>query len=180
MRLSKNHFMAAALLAVSLVSKAFAVNESIEQYLAYHWDNPQLVESFIKNYEGINKNEATFIRALCALEGIGEPGDINKANALFHKGVQAGHALSEKALADSYISGQGFQKNPGLARIFYVRAAQKGYAPAQMNAAIMYKNGEGGEASKTKACYWFTKAAAQKDFILREEAHKSANEICTQ
>ena len=44
---------------------------------------------------------------------------------------------------------------------FYIRAANKGYAPAQTQLGDLYTEGKGIEKNEQKASYWYAKAADQ-------------------
>lgn len=62
-----------------------------------------------------------------------------------------------------YQLGRAYEKNSedGNALIWYSKAAKQGYAVAQVNLGLMYKNGIGGSAKVAQAVAWFRKAAEQ-------------------
>ncbi len=47
---------------------------------------------------------------------------------------------------------------------WFQKAAQKGYAPAQVNLGVMYVNGWGVEKNYARALYWFRRAAEESSF----------------
>ncbi|PYX27477.1 MAG: hypothetical protein DMG77_18755 [Acidobacteria bacterium] len=88
-----------------------------------------------------------------------------------------GGSCDEKTIRDMARHGQVYEQNQlGIASIlaiapdystaealkWFERAARRGYAPAQVNLAVMYSNGWGTPASNAKALYWLQLAADQK------------------
>lgn len=59
-----------------------------------------------------------------------------------------------------YRKGLGVQRDPFKARRFYLKAAEKGFAPAQFNLGLMYMAGDGFPADPSKGMAWLQKAAA--------------------
>lgn len=72
------------------------------------------------------------------------------------------------------------QDKPAEALVWYLKAAQKGFAEAQTALGRLYDAGEGVERDEDKALAWYAKAAAQGDdeaqFALGEHAEESLND----
>ena len=88
-----------------------------------------------------------------------------------------GRSCDEKTIREMARHGQVYEQNQlGIASILAIapdystaealkwleRAAQRGYAPAQVNLAVMYSNGWGTPANNAKALYWLQLAVDQK------------------
>jgi TPR repeat protein len=88
-----------------------------------------------------------------------------------------GRACDEKTVRELARHGQVYEQNElGMASILVIgheystegalqwfeRAARRGYAPAQVNLAVMYSNGWGTATNYGKALYWLQLAAEQK------------------
>jgi TPR repeat protein len=57
-------------------------------------------------------------------------------------------------IANHYEHGRGVQKSHKTARLWYKRAAERGYAMSQCSLANMLYNGEGGPVSMDQARVW--------------------------
>jgi TPR repeat protein len=57
--------------------------------------------------------------------------------------------------------GLGVKANPTKAFLFYLKAAKKGLANAQYNAALMLSLGEGVEKDEEQSLFWYKEAAEQ-------------------
>lgn len=57
-----------------------------------------------------------------------------------------------------------------LAALWYRRAAEQGWALAQINLARLLENGEGVAENKPEAFYWYRLATAAREDDLRREA----------
>lgn len=60
----------------------------------------------------------------------------------YRKAAEQGNAAGEYGLAVMYVNGEGVGKDPGKARFFLLRAANKNYVPAMLLLAESYKAGE--------------------------------------
>lgn len=65
------------------------------------------------------------------------------------------------ALGRQYFTGQGMALNLAQALKCFLRAAERGHAPAQYAAAVMAARGQGAERNATLAAHWLRKAALQ-------------------
>jgi TPR repeat protein len=85
------------------------------------------------------------------------PCDISALEASAHKGQV--YAQNQLGLVSALILG----KETGIrqARYWFEKAAQRDYAPAQVNLAVLYINGWGTAQNYGAALYWLTAAAKQ-------------------
>ena len=60
-----------------------------------------------------------------------------------------------------YRNGEAVEKDEQTAFMWYKKAAEQGYAPAQSNLAFMYDFGKGVEQDEREAAKWYRKAAKQ-------------------
>ena len=58
-----------------------------------------------------------------------------------------------------YRMGQGVARDGAKAAQYYTRAAELGFAPAQLNLAVMLHDGDGIQADKRAARHWARRAA---------------------
>ena len=73
--------------------------------------------------------------------------------------VQDPVALNQSGLACYF--GEGVPKDLARARDFFQAAAERGYAPAQVNLGMMYDHGDGMSRVYAMARHWYQKAADQ-------------------
>lgn len=66
-------------------------------------------------------------------------------------------------LAKLNFDGNGAPKNEKKALSLYLKAANQGYALAQLSVAVLYETGKGTVPDINQALYWYEKAAAQGD-----------------
>ena len=64
------------------------------------------------------------------------------------------------------------EKDDKKAFHWFETAAEKGYARAQFNLAVMYEKGIGVATDKSKALMWYRKAAAQGNQEARKRLKK--------
>jgi hypothetical protein len=75
--------------------------------------------------------------------------------------AEQGEARAQFSLGMSYLNGQGVNKDLGLARKWFERAAEHGFAEAQYALGAMYLSGRGALQDFQTAFQWFEKAARQ-------------------
>src|ERR1700757_2188508 len=73
--------------------------------------------------------------------------------------ARSGHAFAENQMGIESALVLGPQRRIGDARKWFEKAAGKGYAPAQVNLAVLYLNGWGGPQNYGAALYWLKSAA---------------------
>ena len=73
----------------------------------------------------------------------------------------SGDVAAQFNLGMCYYSGDGVEKDPTQASIYFQLAAAEGDADAQFNLGTMYLNGEGVEKDANKAVIWYGNAARQ-------------------
>ncbi len=92
------------------------------------------------------------------------------ANAHFERAAAMGYVPAIKALADSYFSGDGIEKNREKAMELYKTAADKGDGSAQFNLGIIYYMGYvNAHKDLEKAFYYLCLASMNKDLDEMEE-----------
>ena len=64
-----------------------------------------------------------------------------------------------------YVTSQGVQQDNAAAALWFRKAAEQGYAPAQSNLGTLYRDGRGVAQHDTDAVIWFRKAADQGDAV---------------
>lgn len=102
------------------------------------------------------------------------------ANEHFKRATDMDYPPAIKALADSYYSGDGVDKNHQQALALYIRASDLGDGAAQFNAGVILLRGYAGEPDIALAYYYLCLATmnegldemAQDAAIYRDEAAK--------
>ena len=96
-------------------------------------------------------------------------GDYAKALRLIRPLANDGDASAQFNLGLMYTTGQGVQQDNAAAALWFRKAAERGYAPAQSNLAVaefllgnQYANGKGVPQDRSEAIIWFQKAAEQR------------------
>jgi TPR repeat protein len=100
------------------------------------------------------------------------------ANEHFKRAADMDYAPAIKALADSYYSGDGIDKDVHQALMLYIRASDLGDGSAQFNAGVILLRGYAGSANTELAFYYLCLATmnegldemAQDAAIYRDEA----------
>ncbi len=91
-------------------------------------------------------------------------GNVTVISSAFSNPDPAVAANELNKLGDDYYFGAGGKpQNQSQAVKFYFAAAEKGYAEAQCNLGLCYKNGKGVRMDLRQAKYWLTLAAEQGD-----------------
>ncbi|HTQ97611.1 MAG TPA: tetratricopeptide repeat protein [Candidatus Acidoferrum sp.] len=94
--------------------------------------------------------------------GPGDAGTVCDARAV-EQLTQSGQAFSDnqQGIESALVLGSG--KTVRDARKWFEKAARQGYAPAQVNLAVLYLNGWGVEKNYGTALYWLSAAAKQEN-----------------
>lgn len=151
---------------ICFVSKTLAYNSSsIERYVYTQLSqgNTDVALKFLKHLEDLRNPEGITLLGMIYLEGYTQIKDARLANYYFSKAATLKFAPAIKALADSYMAGDGVESNKTTAFYLYEKAAKLGYGPAQFNAGIMLKNGEGVPVSLKRAYQMLDLAAHNPD-----------------
>jgi uncharacterized protein len=82
--------------------------------------------------------------------------------------AEKGDAVAQFNLGQSYMQGEGVQKDPAEAVKWWREAAEQGFAKAQNNLGAAYANGEGVPKDDVEAVKWFRKAAEQGDMLAQD------------
>lgn len=134
------------------------------------------VLSFLNRLAEKSNAEAIHYLGVLALDGIiSKPSGcrFREANFFFFKGIHLGYAPSMKAIADSYIAGQGTPKNEDLALYWYLRSAMLGYGPAQFNAGVLLR-----KSDPKRAIFYLRKASLNPMVsFLHKDARKLIDQI---
>jgi len=151
---------------ILFVSETFAHNSSsIERYVytQLHRGNTDVALNFLKQLDNLGNLEGITLLGMVYLEGYTQIKDARLANYYFCKAAALEFAPAIKALADSYMAGDGVELNKTIAFQLYEKAAKLGYGPAQFNTGIMLKNGEGIPVSLERAYQMLDLAAHNPD-----------------
>ena len=104
-------------------------------------------------------------------------GDFPRALQEFKPLTERGHAGAEFMLGAMYFYGKGVPTEPGVAAVWFAKAARQGYASGQLAFGSLHIRGLGVKQDLVKANMWLTLAAnsdipglAQQAVILRDEA----------
>jgi TPR repeat protein len=90
-------------------------------------------------------------------------GNFAVAKLDFRALADVGSAIGETMLGTMYAHGQGVRRDPAAAAAYYSRAANRGYAPAQLAFAKALARGEGVAADRTAAWLWLRLAVMRGD-----------------
>jgi len=71
------------------------------------------------------------------------------------KAAEQSYAPAQYKVGIAYAYGEGIEKDPYEAAIWYRKAAKQGYAIAQRNLGVMYMNGDGINQDKPLALAWY-------------------------
>ena len=90
-----------------------------------------------------------------------EKGDYQEA--LLHWYNDRENPESQNYIGVMHYMGLGMeQRDPGKAKEWFEQAARTGYAPAQYNLGMLYRNGDGIERDLSKSFLWIYAAYSQK------------------
>jgi TPR repeat protein len=90
-------------------------------------------------------------------------GDFTAARRAFESLADDGSAIGETMLGTLYAHGQGVRRDPAAAAAYYCRAANRGYAPAQLAFAKALARGDGVAADRVAAWRWLRLAEQRGD-----------------
>lgn len=105
-----------------------------------------------------SQSEKSFQQGLDLLKS-----DSIAANKLFVIAGEQNYPPAIKALADSYMAGDGVSKNVNKALLLYVRAAELRYGPAQFSAGVLLQNGDAGFVNLLMSFYYLCLASINID-----------------
>lgn len=97
-------------------------------------------------------------------------GDFLRARAQFGQLADHGSAIGETMLGTIYAHGQGVVVDPATAASFWFRAANRGYAPAQLALARALAAGRGVARDPGKAWVWAQLAMMHGDANVAAQA----------
>ncbi len=141
---------------------------------------PEEACKFLDHLEKEYVAEALYLKGVLILNGVYDNGTRNPRNAsiYFAKAAALKYPAALTALADSYLDGDGTEKNETEAFRLYKQAADMGSGSAQFNVAILYRDGVGTKKSPRKALKYMRMASKNKELEdIHEDAHVIINEI---
>ena len=141
---------------------------------------PEEACKFLDNLEKDHVAEALYLKGILYLNGVYNSGVRNprEASLYFAKAAALKYPAAITALADSYLDGDGTEKDEKEAFLLYKQAADMGSGSAQFNVAILYRDGVGTEKSPEMALKYMRMAANNKELEeIHEDAHVIINEI---
>lgn len=117
--------------------KTKALMQSIKQY-------KEIVEG---DESFTDKGEAWYMKG----QAYRQLADFKKAFTCFKKAAAHDYSEAFAMVGDAYLDGQGVEKNPAKARLWYRKGANMGEITATLKLADCYKNGIGGKVDYSKA-----------------------------
>lgn len=190
MRLSKQIIIATTTALLSASIHACDHSSYIPQYLrvdffeqdpcSFNKSDAQKISSEIECGIKDGIAYAHYIKGLLLLAGFYNQGEKNPREATieFSKAAALGFRDAYTSLADSFLNGDGAQKDEQQAFKYYKIAADLGHAPAQFNLAVLYRDGIGVKSSKKMAKKYFKLAAANDSLgELRKKAQQLFEQV---
>ena len=101
-------------------------------------------------------------------------GDFRVARKNFKLLADEGSAIGETMLGVIYAEGRGVKSDPATAVAYYYRAANRGYAPAQLALSRAFADGAGASKDVPQAYLWARLAAARGVGDLAQAATTAA------
>lgn len=141
---------------------------------------PEEACKFLDQLEKEYIPEALYLKGVLILNGVYDKGTRNPRDAsiYFAKAAALKYPAAITALADSYLDGDGTEKNETEAFRLYKQAADMGSGSAQFNVAILYRDGVGTKKSPKRALKYMRMAANNKELEdIHEDAHIIIEEI---
>ena len=165
-----------------LASTAFSASDTTPGHITtfvesqFASGNPEIACQFLDALEKKYVPEALYMKGVLYLNGIYDKGIRNPRDAsiYFAKAAALQYAPAIAALADSYLDGDGTEKNEKEAFKLYKQAADLGNGSAQFNVAILYRDGIGTKKSPKQALKYMRMAAKNSEL---EEIHEDAHVI---
>ena len=109
----------------------------------------------IKQYKEIVESDESFTEKGEAWYMMGQAyrqlADFKKAFTCFRKAAAHDYSEAFAMVGDAYLNGQGVEKNPAKARLWYRKGADMGEITATLKLADYYKRGIGGKVDYSKA-----------------------------
>jgi len=99
-------------------------------------------------------------------------GDYAKALAEWVPLANQGHAEAQRNLGVMYFEGQGVERDPVAAALWYEKAAAQGHSGAQFSLGVMYADGLGVTRDTRKAIDWLRRAADQGHPVAESRLRK--------
>ncbi len=137
-------------------------------------------KAFLDEMEKEYVLEALYMKGVLYINGCYNNGIRNprEASIYFSKAAALNYPPALAALADSFLDGDGTQKDEKEAFRLYKKAADLGNGGGQFNVAILYRDGTGTKRSALKALHYLDLAAENESLgALREDARKLHDEI---
>lgn len=118
-------------------------------------DKSNALMQSIKQYKEIAEGDESFTEKGEAWYMMGQAyrqlADFKKAFTCFKKAAVHNYSEAFAMVGDAYLDGQGVEKNPAKARLWYKKGADMGEITATLKLADCYKNGIGGKVDYSKA-----------------------------
>lgn len=118
-------------------------------------DKTKVLMQSIKRYKEIVEGDESFTEKGEAWYMMGQAYrqlvDFKKAFTCFKKAAAHDYSEAFAMVGDAYLDGQGIDKNPAKARLWYRKGADMGEITATLKLAGCYKNGIGGKVDYSKA-----------------------------
>ena len=118
-------------------------------------DKTNALMQSIKQYKEIVEGDESFTEKGEACYMMGQAyrqlADFKKAFTCFKKAAAHDYSEAFAMVGDAYLDGQGVEKNPAKARLWYRKGADMGEITATLKLADCYKNGIGGKVDYPKA-----------------------------
>lgn len=102
-------------------------------------------------------------------------GDVAQARAALKPLADRGSPIAETLIGSSYLSGAG--RDPATAAGYFLHAADRGYAPAQLALARLLAKGEGVARDEAAAYRWALLAARRDRSAIGNDARALAADV---
>ena len=167
-------FLATTAFSDSETNKTSHITSFVESQLSN--GKPEEACKFLDQLEKEYVPEALYLKGVLILNGVYNKGIRNprEASVYFAKAAALQYLPAIAALADSYLDGDGTEKDEKQAFILYKQAADLGDGSAQFNVAILYRDGIGTKKSTKMALKYMRMAANNREL---EEIHDDAHVI---
>lgn len=106
-----------------------------------------------------------------------DAGDYRRALPAFRGLADQGSAIGETMLGVMYTRGQGIAADRATAAAYWLRAASRGYAPAQLSFARALASGAGVGRDPEAAWVWASLAARGSDVVVAHAASGLATQL---
>ncbi len=152
-------------------------NTSVQEIVAakYAEGKSDEAKAFLDQMEKDYVLAALYMKGVLYINGCYNNGIRNprEASIYFAKAAALNYPPALAALADSFLDGDGTQKDEKEAFRLYKQAADLGNGAGQFNVAILYRDGTGTKKSILKALHYLDLASENESLgALREDARK--------